>query len=134
MFNSFLGILMFLRCSFSNYRECRRNGAPRTEVSEARSSFLFFLYQLLKFLMLPFFVFVPLFIIDVPWWIGAIIFLVCWHFDAIGSIIYIVMYIWSFIVALQSPITPFLIFYFILFIWYVVEFILKFIFAKKSAK
>ena len=63
---------------------------------------------------------IPVFILDLPFWADSLIFLAIEVFPPIS----IVVWIWSFIVALQTPIDIFVIIYFISFVIVFVPFMI----------
>ena len=50
--------------------------------------------------------FVPLAYIGFPWWANALIFLFTLIFDKLGAVVYIVVWVWSFVIFLRSPLFP----------------------------
>ena len=69
--------------------------------------------------------FVPLAYIGFPWWANALIFLFTLIFDKLGAVVYIVVWVWSFVIFLRSPLTYFSIVYLVFLVLYVaISFIL----------
>ena len=56
-------------------------------------------------------IFVPLQYLGFPWWADAIIALSTLLFNLLGGLIYAVVWIWSFIIFVQSPFTAYSVIY-----------------------
>ncbi len=83
-------------------------------------------------LILAGFIFVPLNYLGFPWWVDALIFLFTLVFEKIGSLVYIVVWIWSFTIFWRSPLTYFSILYLVfLFLYIFLVFVLPLIKRRK---
>lgn len=84
-------------------------------------------------LLLLGFLFVPLQYLNFAWWIDALIGLVIILFKVLGGLVYVVVWIWSFIIFVQSPFTTYSIIYLVfLVLWLFISFILPRIIHKKK--
>ena len=87
----------------------------KERLSSVFSSGLFFLIQLVLLGM----IYVPLQYIGLPWWADVLIALSTFIFQVLGGIVYIVVWIWSFIIMVQSPFTAYSIIYLVFLVLYV---------------
>ena len=76
-------------------------------------------------------IFVPLQFLGFPWWIDALIAVAIFSFRALGGLLCLVIWIWSFIIFVQQPFTGFSFIYLVFLILYVALFIAP-IFLKKD--
>ena len=65
------------------------------------------------------FYFIPVFVLNIPWWVSIIIVLCVVNIPIFGEVLYFATWIWSFIIIVSESINLFSIFYFVVFGLYV---------------
>lgn len=83
--------------------------------------------------MLYVFYFLPVLILDIPWWASIIVVLCIVNIPIFGDFLYFVTWIWSFVIITSEPISGFSIFYFIVFGIYVFTGVIPFIMRLTTA-
>lgn len=76
-------------------------------LSRAGTCALLFIPQLI----LVGFIFVPLNYLGFPWWVDALIAIFTAVFDKLGSLVYIIVWVWSFIIFVKSPFNAYSVIY-----------------------
>ena len=59
------------------------------------------------------FCFLPVLVLDIPWWAVVIVVLCIVNIPFLGRILYLASWVWSFVIIISEPISGFSIFYFI---------------------
>jgi hypothetical protein len=103
----------------------------KERLSSVFSSGLFFLIQLVLLGM----IYVPLQYLGFPWWVDVLIALSTFIFQVLGGIVYIVVWIWSFIIMVQSPFAAYSIVYLVFLVLYIfLSFILPHLFKNRGSR
>lgn len=72
------------------------------------------------------FIFVPLNYLGFPWWVDALIAIFAAVFDKLGSLVYIIVWVWSFVIFVQSPFNAYSVIYLVFLFLYFSLMVLSF--------
>ena len=90
-------------------------------LGRAATLLLLFLPQLILFGM----IFVPLSYLGFPWWVDALIAIFTVVFEKLGGLVYIVVWIWSFVIFVRTPFNSYSILYIVFLLLYIFLVILR---------